>query len=113
MKHIKKTLLLLGTLVVTGLVAQESPENGAHQNGGPRGPGHGPGGHHRPPPPVIVALDANRDGEIDPQEIANASNALLQLDTNGDGRLTFEELRPPCPPGGHPPQGGRPGKPGN
>lgn len=113
MKHIKKTLLLVGMLVVTGLVAAQ--ENEAPRNEPPRGPGPGPGGHHRPPPPVIVALDANRDGEIDSQEIANAANALLTLDANGDGRLTFEELRPPfppgpggCPPGGHPQQGERP-----
>ncbi len=65
--------------------------------------------HHRPgPPPVIAALDANRDGIIDATELANASTALAALDKNGDGRLTAEEFmggppmgegsrRPPMP----------------
>lgn len=61
----------------------------------PPGPG-GPG--HHPPPPIIAVLDANHDGVIDAKEIANASKALLQLDEDGDGRLTREELRPPPPP---------------
>ncbi len=61
----------------------------------PPGPG-GPGPHR--PPPIIAVLDANHDGVIDAKEIANASKALLQLDQNGDGQLTREELRPPLPP---------------
>lgn len=79
---------------------------------GPRGPG-GPGGHHRhhpPPPPVMMVLDANHDGIIDEQEIANASAALKTLDKNGDGKLTPDELRPPLPPPGERPPG-EPGEP--
>ena len=123
MKHVKKTLLLVGMLVVTGLVAHENENPGSRSSVGPGGHsgdsgparqhrGPGPGGH-RPPPPVIVALDANRDGQIDAQEIANAGNSLLTLDANGDGHLSGDELRPPCPwghpPGDHPPRGERPG----
>ncbi len=56
-------------------------------------------GHHLPPPPpVMVVIDANHDGKFDAQEIANAAAALLKLDKNNDGELTFEELRPPFPP---------------
>lgn len=44
---------------------------------------------------LIRALDANSDGVIDEQEIANASNALAKLDRNGDGKITRDELRPP------------------
>jgi EF hand len=67
--------------------------------------GPGPGRHgHRPPPPLFVALDANHDGVIDPDEIANAPAALKTLDKNGDGTLTQDELRPP-----RPPQDGGPG----
>ena len=46
------------------------------------------------PPPIIVALDKNKDGVIDAEEIANASAALKTLDKNGDGKLTMDELHP-------------------
>jgi hypothetical protein len=84
------------------LVAQDSqPQDGNR----PQRPGGGMG--HRPPPPIIAALDANHDGVIDADEIANASNALKTLDKNGDGKLTPDELRPPRPQGGQ--QGGQDG----
>ena len=53
-----------------------------------------------PPSPLMEALDANHDGVIDANEIANASAALKALDKNGDGKLTPDELRPPRPQGG-------------
>jgi Ca2+-binding EF-hand superfamily protein len=64
------------------------------------GPAGSPGGlgldGQRPPPSrLMMALDANHDGVIDANEIANASAALLTLDKNGDGKLTPDELRPP------------------
>jgi EF hand len=49
--------------------------------------------------PILDVLDANRDGIIDADEIANAAQALLKLDKNGDGRLTPDEYRPPRPDG--------------
>jgi hypothetical protein len=67
--------------------------------GAPGGPGH------RPAPPLIGALDANHDGEIDAKEIENAAVALKALDKNGDGKLTADEIRPPRPEGG--PEGRR------
>jgi len=90
---------------------------GDNQNG-PGGPG-GPGMRgRRPMIPVIYALDANHDGVIDAEEIANAPAALKTLDKNGDGKLTMDELLPPPPqfrgdPGnGDQGQGnGRPGRP--
>src|SRR5664279_2059098 len=75
------------------------------QSGGPgRPPGGGGFGHHfrggpPPPMPIMTALDANEDGELDATEIANASAALKTLDKNSDGKLTIDELRP-LPPGG-------------
>jgi hypothetical protein len=65
----------------------------------------------RPPPfppsdPVVKALDANQDGVIDANEIANAPTTLKALDKNGDGQLTKDELAPEHPngrgPGGPP-----------
>jgi hypothetical protein len=67
------------------------PQNG--QGGGP-----GMNGHRPPPSPLFLALDVNRDGVLESNEIANASNELLTLDKNGDGKLTQGELRPPRPP---------------
>ena len=71
-------------------------------------------GKHRPPPsPVINALDANQDGVISADEIANASAALLTLDKNGDGQLTRDEFCPPPPPmqNGGPANGDHPAPP--
>jgi hypothetical protein len=53
-------------------------------------------------PLIIGALDANHDGVIDADEIANASAALKTLDKNGDGKLTRDEFmgKPPGRPGG-------------
>lgn len=68
----------------------------------------------RPVPPIVAAIDANKDGEIDAAEIANAVAALKSLDKNGDGKLSGDEIRPPRRDGGHgaggPPKGGRHGR---
>ena len=114
MRTITKASLTLAALGLSAWVitAQDAGSGPAQDQRPPRGmrpggPG-GPGGpRHRPPPPLIGALDANRDGIIDATEIANASAALLTLDKNGDGKLTIDELMPPPPPRGqgpdHPP----------
>jgi Ca2+-binding EF-hand superfamily protein len=72
----------------------------------PQGQGRG-----LPPLPVLQALDANHDGEISSDEIANAVKALKSLDKDGNGKLTMDELMPARGgrPGGQPGQGGRPG----
>jgi len=108
-------LLALGTSAAF-IIAQDN--NSPSQDGGqgpgapPSGPGSNdpfPGGRgsraHRLPPPIIAALDANHDGVIDADEIANAPAALKTLDKNGDGRLTMDELMPPRPPRGAGPNG--------
>jgi hypothetical protein len=68
--------------------------------GGPGGPG-GPGGMggQRPMNPIVAALDLNKDGIIDAEEIAKASKSLKKLDKNGDRKLTSEEFRPQQPGG--------------
>jgi len=107
MKTTTKTLLALVALVTSAwmLTAQDTSNHprGGHRPPPPDGPtGPGMPGHRPPPPPVLVVIDANHDGVIDADEIANASKALLQLDENGDGQLDREELRPPLPPEGGP-----------
>ena len=62
-----------------------------------------PPGHQHPVPLILQALDANHDGIIDSNEIANASAALWTLDKNHDGKLTRDEFIGPRPSG--PPPG--------
>ncbi|MGB8167452.1 MAG: YHYH protein [Chthoniobacteraceae bacterium] len=61
------------------------------------GPGPIPGGSdpgfRSGPPPQIEALDLNKDGVIDAEEIAKAPQSLKVLDKNGDGKLTPDEYR--------------------
>ena len=118
---IMKTIFLIPAvlLVVATSLVQAQPTGGPPGDGGP-GQGGPNGGRRRPPPdPVLIALDANHDGVLSADEIANASKSLLALDKNGDGQLTQDELRPPRPadaPDGPPPpdgpaQGNRPPRP--
>lgn len=44
--------------------------------------------------PLMVALDADKDGKLSAEEIANATAQLKTLDKNGDGELTANELLP-------------------
>lgn len=94
----KTTIIHLSLALLAGSIAT------AREPKEPRG--------HRPPP-VIAALDADRDGIISAEEIANAANALLQLDKNGDGQLARDELHPEgrSPRGGGRPPGGAPEEP--
>lgn len=61
--------------------------------------------------PLMIALDADGDGEISASEIEGAVAALKKLDKNSDGKLTVAELMPEGMPGG--PGMGFPGGPGN
>jgi hypothetical protein len=99
-------VLLIGAIAATAsgmlLVAQEgsgtppATQGDRSSDGSSQG---GPGRGDRPPkPPLELALDANQDGTIDADEIANATTALKELDKNGDGQLTPDEYRPPRPP---------------
>jgi hypothetical protein len=100
MKTKIKTMLAVLALSGSALIANAQDAGGPPPDG-QRPPG-GPGMHgHRPPPsPLVDVLDANHDGVIDADEIANAPAALKKLDKNGDGKLTPDEYRPPRPQGG-------------
>ena len=69
----------------------------------------GPGGFPRPL--LLRTLDANGDGIIDADEIANAPAALRKLDKNHDGKLTPDEYRDFSGPPGGPPSDPRNGPP--
>ncbi|MFN7989644.1 MAG: hypothetical protein U0529_19380 [Thermoanaerobaculia bacterium] len=84
-----------------------------------------PAADGRPPKPLVdLALDTDGDEVLSAAEIANAPAALKKLDTNGDGQLTMDELRPKRPDdggpaggpkapdrSGPPPEAGRPKRP--
>lgn len=106
MKKTTVLLMALGLALPAMSLAQDSdsrpPREGRPQvreGGGPRGP---------MVPPLVGALDANKDGVIDADEIKNAAEALKKLDKNNDGKLTPEELRP-ARPEGRPNEDGREG----
>src|SRR5258706_6960210 len=84
----------LAGAVVTGIFAQSQDGPGPGRGFGPGGPG-GPGG--RRGGPLLAIFDTNKDGVIDADEIAHASDSLKKLDKNGDGKITEDELRPPRP----------------
>ena len=103
-----KPILITLALAACSMYAQAQPEGGGPPPGGPEGgpPPGGPQGMRRAPDPLMVALDANKNGELSPEEIASATAALKVLDKDADGKLTKEELRP-----ARPPRGEGPGKP--
>ena len=68
-------------------------ETGAPEGGRPPGPPP-----HFGPPPVIAALDADKNGIISAEELENAPESLKQLDKNSDGELSQEEIHPHGPP---------------
>ena len=106
-------LVLAAILVAGDFVAAQPPEGAERRARRQRGnqEDRGPRAERgRPPRPLlIVALDADEDGELSADEIANAVAALKKLDKDGNGSLSVEEYvgqRPGPPrPGGE----GRPG----
>ena len=83
------------TLACAGVLSAQTADDssrGPHR-GGHRGPG-GPGGHGHP---IVRALDADKNGEISAAEINGAPAALAKLDTNADGNVVMDELRPARP----------------
>ena len=110
-----KTKLIL--TLAAGLGALALTTLGQDGGGPPGQDGPGMGRPHPPMPLIVKALDANGDGVIDADEIANAVAALKKLDKNGDGKLTRDEYlgKPPMRPqrdgAGGPPQDGPGGPP--
>lgn len=103
---ILKNIALAAALGITVLASLSSLAQNADPGEGNRA--------ERPVSPLVVALDTNKNGEIDASEIANAVAALKTLDKNGDGKLSADEIRPPRREGGRgaggAPKGDRPGR---
>ena len=78
-------IAVVGLLAVTAVALA--------QDGRGRGPGRGQ------PSVGFTALDTNRDGVLDGDEIAAAPAVLARLDKNSDGRITSDEARPAMPEG--------------
>ena len=107
MKTQTLALMTAVTLGVTGLLAsaQDHDTPGPVANSAPDAPAGRPGpgprnqrpGNRPPRSPLQAALDANGDGIISADEIANAPAALRKLDGDGDGKLTIAELAPHHP----------------
>ena len=60
-------------------------ENAGPRRGGPRGN------------PVIRAIDTDKNHEVSAAELANAAIGIRALDTNNDGAVSSDELRPARP----------------
>ena len=74
---------------------QEQPRRGEGRPEGGRGEGRE--SRERRPDMMMVLLDKDRDGSLSADEINAAPEALRALDTNDDGVLSSEELRPRRP----------------
>lgn len=97
----KSSLFVLGAIALVGFAPAAFSHSHEEGEGGGRGPGGGRAGFLARLP-LMKALDADGDGELSAEEIANAAAALGTLDKNGDGKLSAEELRPPRPQRGEP-----------
>ncbi|HEY4259214.1 MAG TPA: hypothetical protein VGM98_03595 [Schlesneria sp.] len=94
----KRFAWTLSLLIAGAAIAVAQPPDG------PRGGGRG--GDFRPPPnPFVTVLDADGDGVISADELKGASESLAKLDTNKDGKLADEEMRPRPPAGERAPGG--------
>lgn len=97
MQKLPRFILISAALSLVTALSAQPPGRGRGPGGfggpgGPGGPGRGPGGH-----PIVRVLDADQDHELSAGELANAPAALKALDTNGDGTISADELRPPRP----------------
>jgi hypothetical protein len=113
MKHTKPFLTIALALTTSLAFAQPPPPKAGGPNKPPQNdqnpndpPDKPPGdGKHHPKSLLLEALDTDHDGIISAEEIANAPQSLKKLDKNGDGKITPDELHPPRPKDGPPPDG--------
>lgn len=87
----------MSSLVVAQRPGGDGAQRGGQRGGGGQGQRGGMRGGQRPVSPLMSALDANKDGKLSAEEIANAVTALKTLDKNNDGVLEATELAPSRP----------------
>ena len=87
------TLILVSTIVMASSCEAFQGRPNRQGPSGERGGGQR-GGAGAAEVPIIKALDADKDGKISSEEMANAATALATLDKNGDGVLEREEMMP-------------------
>ena len=105
MKERNFTLLIcIAVLALTVLPAAAQGPNG-----------RGGQGHQPPVPAIDAAIDADGDEVISGDEIANAAAALIELDADNNGGLSFDECMgfsaeggQQAPPAGRGDSGGKP-----
>jgi Ca2+-binding EF-hand superfamily protein len=93
-------------LVTTPVIAQEGRRERPRMAGEQQdGPGQRGNRERRPERvnPLMMALDADKNGTLSAAEIAAAATALKTLDKNSDGSIQPDELRPPRNREGRPP----------
>lgn len=98
MKHVKLAAWIF-TLTIPAMLMAQPPEGDRPEGRPPEGRqgrfgDGGPDGRPRFPNPVLDAIDADKDGELSAEEIANAATTLKTLDKNSDGKLDMVEMRP-------------------
>lgn len=103
-----KNSLLVAVLTVSTLSLLADDSGAGPESRGPRGPRGG----GRGVPPIVAAIDTNRDGILDATEVGNSAAALGALDTNNDGVLTRDELMLKGGRGPGRPDGASEGRPG-
>ncbi len=94
--------LLAVSFPIMASAQEEGKEKAAGRRPNMQRPGGGPeaGGFPGGPMgmlqmhPLMKILDTDKDGTLSASEIANASKTLIQLDKNGDGIISAEEMRP-------------------
>lgn len=79
----RSALIAVGISLLTVVVLTVA--GAAKQHGGPR---------PAATPAIVTALDANRDGTLQTEEVTNAVAAILRLDKDGNGQISPGELQP-------------------
>ena len=88
-----KLMVIVAALVFVADSAKSQPAEGRSRFEGRGGFGGGFPPEFFPGIVIMAALDADKDGALSADEIANATAALKKLDKNGDGKVGRDEIR--------------------